>query len=51
MPRFLHVGCGPKHKDRTTAGFNTDAWQELRFDIDAAVAPDLIGTMTDIEFR
>lgn len=45
---FLHIGCGPKCKDQTTRGFNTDAWQELRFDIDESVKPDLIGTMTDM---
>lgn len=45
---FLHIGCGPKHKNQTTRGFNTDAWIELRFDIDEAVKPDLIGTMTDM---
>lgn len=45
---FLHVGCGPQRKHGTTPGFNTDAWQELRLDIDASVAPDLIGTMTDM---
>lgn len=45
---FLHVGCGPKHKDRTTAGFARDDWQELRLDIDAAAAPDIVGTMTDM---
>ena len=48
MKTFLHVGCGPKRKDRTTRGFNTEAWQELRLDIDASVAPDIIGTMTDM---
>jgi len=48
MPTFLHIGCGPKHKDRTTRGFNTDAWTELRFDIDESVQPDLVGTMTDM---
>lgn len=48
MPTLLHVGCGPKRKDRTTPGFNTADWDELRLDIDAAVAPDLIGTMTDM---
>ena len=34
MPTFLHIGCGPKRKDQTTRGFNTDDWTELRFDID-----------------
>lgn len=48
MQTFLHVGCGQNRKDRTTRGFNTDAWRELRFDIDEAVQPDLIGTMTDM---
>jgi len=48
MKTFLHVGCGPKHKDRTTAGFNRDHWRELRLDIDESVQPDLVGTMTDM---
>lgn len=48
MQTFLHVGCGPKHKDRTTAGFNSAEWKELRLDIDPAVAPDIVGTMTDM---
>jgi predicted SAM-dependent methyltransferase len=48
MQTFLHVGCGQNRKDRTTRGFNTGDWIELRFDIDEAVAPDVIGTMTDM---
>ncbi len=48
MPTFLHIGCGTKRKDQTTPGFNTPAWQELRLDIDAAVVPDLVGSMTDM---
>jgi predicted SAM-dependent methyltransferase len=48
MPSFLHVGCGPKHKDRTTAAFNVPDWQEIRLDIDASVRPDITGTMTDM---
>lgn len=46
MKTFLHVGCGPKRKDRTTATFAQ--WNELRFDIDESVGPDLVGTMTDM---
>jgi ubiquinone/menaquinone biosynthesis C-methylase UbiE len=46
MKTFLHVGCGPKRKDRTTAGFAD--WNELRFDIDETVQPDLVGTMIDM---
>ena len=45
---FLHVGCGPKRKERTTRGFNTSAWSEIRLDIDPSVSPDVIGTMTDM---
>lgn len=48
MKQFLHVGCGSKRKDQTTAGFNTPEWHELRLDIDADVQPDIIGTMTDM---
>lgn len=48
MPAFLHVGCGNKRKDRTTPGFAGDQWQELRFDIDPAVRPDLVGSMLDM---
>ena len=48
MKTFLHVGCGHKHKNQTTKGFNTADWTELRLDIDASVAPDIIGTMTDM---
>lgn len=45
---FLHVGCGPQRKDNTTQGFNTDAWRELRLDINEAVNPDVVGSMTDM---
>lgn len=48
MRTLLHVGCGQKHKDQTTAGFNTPEWKEVRFDVDQAVMPDIIGTMTDM---
>lgn len=46
---FLHIGCGPKHKDRTTRGFNSDDWVELRLDIDQRVNPDIVGTMTNMK--
>jgi hypothetical protein len=46
MKTFLHVGCGPKRKDRTTKALSS--WSELRFDIDESVKPDLVGTMTDM---
>lgn len=48
MATLLHIGCGPKRKNQTTRGFNSDAWTELRLDIDGSVEPDIIGTMTDM---
>lgn len=48
MPTFLHVGCGHKHKDRTTATFASPDWLELRLDIDAQVDPDIVGTITNM---
>jgi len=49
MQKFLHVGCGFKHKAQTTRGFNTPEWKEVRLDIDESVAPDVIGSMTDMK--
>jgi SAM-dependent methyltransferase len=49
MKSFLHVGCGQKRKDRTTRGFNTSEWSEIRLDIDPAAEPDVIGTMTNMQ--
>ena len=46
-PVFLHVGCGPKHIDHTP--FASQSWREIRLDIDPAVKPDVIGTMTDMK--
>jgi predicted O-linked N-acetylglucosamine transferase (SPINDLY family) len=45
---FLHVGCGHKRKDKTTRGFNTDAWRELRLDIDPKAQPDIVASMLDM---
>lgn len=48
LKQFLHVGCGSKYKDKTTRGLNSEAWREVRFDIDTAAKPDIIGSMTDM---
>ena len=48
IKKFLHVGCGPARKENTTAEFSLGHWHELRFDIDPAVTPDIVGTMTDM---
>jgi SAM-dependent methyltransferase len=49
LQAFLHVGCGPAKKQHTTLGFISDAWREVRLDIDPDVQPDIIGTMTDMQ--
>ena len=48
MRKFLHVGCGPKTKEHTTREFAGGNWQEIRYDIDESVKPDIVGTMTDM---
>lgn len=45
---FLHIGCGHRRQRDTTPGFSSPEWRELRFDIDPAVNPDIVGTMTDL---
>lgn len=42
--RFLHVGCGHARLEQTP--FASSTWQEVRLDVDPAVAPDLIGSIT-----
>lgn len=43
---FLHVGCGAKRKSPTTRGFNQGGWQALTLDVDPALQPDLVGSIT-----
>lgn len=45
MDKFLHVGCGPVRKN-SLKGF--DLYEEVRFDINPLVEPDIIGTLTDM---
>ena len=47
MKTFLNVGCGPKDESQIK-GFNNDSWNEIRFDIDKNVNPDIEGTITDM---
>ena len=48
MRKFLHVGCGTNSKEQTTREFAGGDWQEVRYDIDKSVKPDIVGTMTDM---
>lgn len=45
---LLHVGCGAKTRQHTTPAFRAEGWREIRLDIDPAVHPDIVGTMTDM---
>lgn len=45
---LLHVGCGAKSRQHTTPGFREAGWDEVRLDIDPAVRPDIVGSMTDM---
>ncbi len=45
--KFLHVGCGPQDKTGLK-GFSGDDWQEIRFDIDPSVKPDIAGSLSDM---
>jgi hypothetical protein len=42
----LHVGCGSLRIEATP--FGALGWEEIRLDIDPAVSPDLIGTITSM---
>lgn len=46
--RFLHVGCGRNRKQNTLPIFNNGDWHEIRYDIDPAAQPDIVGSMTDM---
>ncbi len=46
--RLLHVASGGAHI-LGRHGFNPDDWQEIRLDIEPAVQPDIIGSVTDIK--
>ena len=48
MKTFLHVGCGLNDKTAAGRGFQTDEWQEIRFDINPDVHPDIVGSMIDM---
>lgn len=44
----LHVGCGSPNPKKLHRAFRGPEWRELRFDIDAGVAPDVVGDMRDL---
>lgn len=46
--RVLHVGCGPYNPEALPRELRTEEWQEIRLDINPAVNPDILGTITDL---
>lgn len=46
--KLLHVGCGFASRERLPACFQAADWREIRFDIEPAVQPDILGSMTDM---
>jgi ubiquinone/menaquinone biosynthesis C-methylase UbiE len=44
----LHVGCGAATIEKMPKGFKDGSWEEVRFDINPAVRPDVLGTITDM---
>lgn len=45
---LLHVGCGAATRFSLPSGFHRDEWQEIRVDLDPAVSPDLLASITDL---
>lgn len=45
---LLHVGCGQATKADTGPGFQSEAWREIRLDIDPDAHPDIVGTILDM---
>ena len=46
--RVLNVGSGVAVRQKLHTIFHSPDWQEVRFDIDPGVRPDLLGDMTDM---
>lgn len=46
--RVLHVGCGQPNPAKLHQTFRDASWQEIRLDIDAAVRPDIVASITDM---
>jgi SAM-dependent methyltransferase len=46
--RVLNAGSGPKSTRRLSGLFDATGWQEIRFDVDPMVQPDVVGSMTNL---
>jgi SAM-dependent methyltransferase len=48
--RVLNAGAGPRSQNSLHAIFRNETWQEVRLDIDAATAPDVVASITNMRF-
>ncbi|MFT7669026.1 MAG: putative SAM-dependent methyltransferase [Planctomycetota bacterium] len=44
----LHVGCGSRNATELHDAFKGENWEEVRLDIDPAVEPDIVASITDM---
>jgi SAM-dependent methyltransferase len=44
----LHVGCGAYKREKLHRLFHGPEWREVRLDIDPAVEPDIVASITDM---
>ena len=44
----LHIGCGAPNPEKLHKRYRTNEWFELRFDLNRAVTPHIVGDMKDL---
>jgi SAM-dependent methyltransferase len=44
----LHAGCGQGRQEQMPPGFRSPEWREIRYDINPAESPDIVGSITDM---
>lgn len=44
----LHIGCGSPNPAKLHKTYQSDDWHEIRLDIDASAAPDIVADMLDM---
>lgn len=49
MRNVLHVGCGAATIEKMPGGFQDGSWREVRFDINPAARPHIVGTITAMD--
>lgn len=45
---LLHVGCGTAPSSRLPECFKTNDWEEIRLDVNPAVQPDIVASITNM---